>query len=675
MDPKDQKSALDEIMEKINAIQQEAQVVKSSRRILEEREKTGGQEKAGDAEGNSVIDQNLFEQVKKERKNAEILKEKSVIQRLIDGDEDDNEGEEPIFPSSSEPEEEKADIEDFESEEERDEIYRDLKNIVGKMAVKTFVLFLLSIASLYLFIAGFYPVLFAHQTDSIWFKGAFLAIDLLCTAVSFGIFAQGLARLLHARADTDTLLALLAAALIVVRIGGMVRPELFPSTMNLEPMLAIGLLFNVSAKKKIANNIKRNFKLISMNGDKMSVVVPPSCETNNALILETGEGGDVMYAHRTGLIAKYIEHSYSDFDWDYPIQRFLFVLAAAVAVLTVVISQLSGWENAFLFPAAALAISVPFFSRHYYAASIAQNGRKIRKNGGVLTSARSAKELEDADLMIISEEEFLGDNAVLLQGVKAMGEMQIDDLITNIAALFDNVGTPLKALFMKMIDRESVTLPRVDDVYYHEGMGYSCLIHSKMFLVGNRKLMEQFHISFPQSMMELNLKDSRFPVYVAYQKQPVGVFIVSFERNAQTELAVRLTEKEQVSIGIVTADFLFDRALLDKLYPTSYPGLFHLISVKTGAECRPFLKRRDKSPDLIASISGLRGLIACLYGASKLLDALKINGIIRVLYSVLSLALIFFIALTGYSANAALQILAFQTIWLLPICAICTFCK
>ena len=162
MDPKDQKSALDEIMEKINAIQQEAQVVESSRRILEEREKTGGQEKAGDAEGNSVIDQNLFEQVKKERKNAEILKEKSVIQRLIDGDEDDNEGEEPIFPSSSEPEEEKADIEDFESEEERDEIYRDLKNIVGKMAVKTFVLFLLSIASLYLFIAGFYPVLFAH---------------------------------------------------------------------------------------------------------------------------------------------------------------------------------------------------------------------------------------------------------------------------------------------------------------------------------------------------------------------------------------------------------------------------------------------------------------------------------------------------------------------------------
>lgn len=86
-----------------------------------------------------------------------------------------------------------------------------------------------------------------------------------------------------------------------------------PYQLNLEPMLAIGLLFNVLAKKKIAANIKKNFKLIAMDGDKLTVSVPPSCEANNDLILETGEGGEVMFAHRTGLVSHYIEHSYSEF--------------------------------------------------------------------------------------------------------------------------------------------------------------------------------------------------------------------------------------------------------------------------------------------------------------------------------------------------------------------------
>ena len=98
------------------------------------------------------------------------------------------------------------------------------------------------------------------------------------------------------------------------------------------------------------------------------------------------------------------------------------------------------------------------------------------------------------------------------------------------AALFNEVGTPLKPLFLKMIDPNSVSLPRIDDVDYHEGMGYSCLIHSKVFLVGNKELMEKFGVEFPMVLTELKLKDCRFPVYVAYQKQPAGIFIASFER-------------------------------------------------------------------------------------------------------------------------------------------------
>lgn len=668
-EPKDQISALDEIMAKIDEIQRDTQAVESSKRLIEEHNDV-----QNDADPAFSMDQDLFDQIKTEKTVSDEAKEKSPFRRLIDGEEEENEeGEEP--PVRSMLYDDPEDIDDFESEEEREEIYRDLKNTVGKMAVKMMFLFLISVVSLYLFLAGFHPALFGGNVETPWYDVAFLAVDVLCVFVSFGIFTQGLSRLLRLRADTDTLLALLAIFLILARVAGLISPDLLPYNLNFEPMLTIGLFFNVSAKKKIASNVKKNFKFISSPGDKLTVTVPPSCEVNNDVILETGEGGEIMYAHDTGLVSKYIEHSYSDFSWDFKFQRIFFALVIVMLGGAVAVSQLTGWGEAILFPAAALAIMTPFFSRHFYASSMAKIGKKIRKNGGILTSAHSAKKLEDSDLVVIAEEDFLGKDSVLLQGVKAMGDVQIDDLLTNIAALFDEVGTPLKPLFLKMIDRNSITLPRVDDIYYHEGKGYSCLIHSKMFLVGNLKLMEHFNVEFPKALKELRLKDCRFPVYVAYQNQPAGIFIASYERNKHTEAAMRIVEAEQLGVAIVSNDFLFDKSLLLHLYPTAQPELFHFLSAKVGADCKPLLKRMDKSPDLIGSITGPRGIFACLYGASKLLSALKINGIIRILYSVLALALIFFIALAGYSANTALQILAFQFIWWIPVWAVCTFCK
>lgn len=671
-EPKDSKSTLDEIMAKINEIQMETQAEESTKRLINDHDK-----KMVEAEDAPFpIDEELFDLIKGEKAvSAEPEKEKSVIRRLLDGEEDENEEhEEPVTRSvifDDVPE----DIEDFETEEDRDEIYRDLKNTVGKMAVKMIFIFFICLASIYLFIAGFHPALFGGNIDTAWFDAAFLTVDLLCIFVSFGIFTQGLGRLIRLRADTDTLLALLSIALVAYRIIALISPDLFAYNLNFEPMLTIGLLYNVIAKKKIATNIKKNFKYISTSGDKLTVTAPPSCEVNNDVILETGEGGEIVYAHPTGLVSKFIDHSYSDYDWDSKLQHLFFAILVAIVAGTIAVSQLTGWGEALSFPAAALAITTPFFSRYYYANSMSKIGKKTRKNGGVLTSADSAKEVSNSDLVVLSEEDFLGNEAVLLQGVKAMGDVQIDDLITNIAALFNAVGTPLKPLFLKMIDRNSVSLPRVDDIYYHEGMGYTCLIHSKMFLVGNDRLMEKFNVEFPKALKELRLKDCRFPVYVAYQCVPAGIFIASYERNKHTEATVRLVEEGQVGIGIVSNDFLFDRALLKQLYPVTQPELFHFLSAKTGSACLPFLERIAKSPDLIGSVTGARGILSCLNGAKKLVSALNINTIIRVLYPILALALIFFIALAGYSANTALQILAFQAIWFIPVAAICTFCK
>ncbi len=668
------RTALDEVFEKIEAIQKESQLVEETRRLIEKNQLSGRE-----SDSSSVVDGDLFDKIKTNKtitpEKSEPPKEKSPIRRLLDEEEDENEEGEEAEVLSALYDDVSDEITDFEHEEDRDEIYRDLKLTVGKMAVKQFALLLLSLASLYLFIGGFEPSLIGGSVDAPWYKVAFLVVDILCWLLSVSIFGQGLKKLLRAKADTDTLLALLAVALVVTRGISLINPTMLLHHFYLEPFLVIGLFFNVVAKKRIASNIKHNFKMVATGEDKLTVTVPASCENNNALILETGEGGDVMYAHKTRLVAKFIEHSYSDFNFEHKMERFQFCCLILMTVFTVLIAQLTGWKEALMFPSVALAVSVPFFSRLYYGASIYSVGKKVRKNGGILTSVESAKALADGDLLVVSEEDFIGENAVLLQGIRAMGEMQIDDLITNIAALFNRVGTPLQPLFFEMIDQKTVSLPRVDDIYYHEGMGYSCLIHSKMFLVGNRKLMEHFNISFPQSLMALDLKDGHFPVYVSYHKSAAGIFLASYESSEDVEVAVEAAGDELIGLGIVSNSFLFDKTMLKKLYPCLNPDFVHLISSKTGASSRPLLSRCEKSDDPLASVTGCRGLIAGLLGGRKLLLSLKISRAIKILYLLVSLGLIFFIALAGYSPNTAWQMMVFQLIWLLPTWIICSFCK
>jgi len=675
----EQKSALDEVLAKIDAIQRESQLVEETKRLIDNRENNSASASRKDQA--SVVDEDLFDKIKTnkvvqpEPEKAEDSKEKSAIRRLLDEDEDDNEEGEGIDSPSALYDDPLEEIEDFEHEDDRDEIYRDLKMTVGKMAVKQFAFFLLSLASLYLFIGGFKPVLIGGGADAAWYKVAFLIVDTLCWFLSFGVFGQGIKKLLRAKADTDTMLALLAVSVSTLRIISLVNSSMLPYHFSLEPFLALGLFFNVVAKKKIASNIKRNFKSIASGEEKLTVSVPVSCENNNALILETGEGGDVMYAHKTRLVTKFIEHSYSDFNFEHKMEHFQFCCLVIVCVLTVLVGQLTGWKEAIMFPAVSLAVSVPFFSRLYYGIAVYAVGKKVRKNGGILTSIQAAKSLADGDLVVISEEDFIGDGSVLLQGIRAMGEMQIDDLITNIAALFNHVGTPMQPLFAKMIDSKTVSLPRVDDIYYHEGMGYSCLIHSKMFLVGNRKLMEHFNISFPQSLMMLELKDGHFPVYVSYHKSAAGIFLASYERKNDILAATEMAGDEFIGLGIVSNNFLFDKTMLKNLYPSVNSDFVHLISSKTGVSSRPLLAAVDKSDDPLASVNGCRGLIAGLLGGRKLLLSLKITRIIKILYLLISLALIFFIALAGYSANTTWQMMIFQLIWFLPTWVICSFCK
>lgn len=78
-EPKDQESFFDEIMDRINAIQQD-QMIEESRKFIEQ---CASRQEAEKAQQN-IVDQEIFNEVKNASKDAAV-KEKSPIRRLLDG--------------------------------------------------------------------------------------------------------------------------------------------------------------------------------------------------------------------------------------------------------------------------------------------------------------------------------------------------------------------------------------------------------------------------------------------------------------------------------------------------------------------------------------------------------------------------------------------------------------
>ena len=77
-EPKDQESFFDEIMDRINAIQQD-QMIEESKKFIEQ---CASRQEAEKAQQN-VVDQEIFNEVKNASKDAAV-KEKSPIRRLLE---------------------------------------------------------------------------------------------------------------------------------------------------------------------------------------------------------------------------------------------------------------------------------------------------------------------------------------------------------------------------------------------------------------------------------------------------------------------------------------------------------------------------------------------------------------------------------------------------------------
>ncbi len=588
------------------------------------------------------------------------------------GEEQDNDtAETPVSPEPAE------EIDDYEQEEDKEAVVAELRRLVSSASIRcilTFILMCLSCALFAAHITGFRLPGVDIGYDTMLYRPLMLAVSVITVIVNIGSIWDGITRLFKLKCSSESFLALIFAFSTALDICYFVLHTDSADCIMFDPIFVISAFFCIASKRLIAKNIYKNFSIVSSECEKMIIDNRQNDELINDIIVDTGCGSDIVYAGRSGFVSGFIDKSFSDFDlcakYTGP-SIILLILALAAAVVNCI--MLSSFTTSLKLMTAALCAVTPLFQGLNFTYALYSNGKRVRKSGGAIIGAESCLELHDVQTVVVDDSDLF---SVSLNGIRFYDDLTADKTILYLNSLYSVAGGPLRPLFSNMLN-EDMTLPRIDDIYYHDGMGYSSLIDSKVFLAGNRQLMEHFGVEINDKEFEMIYRQkSRSILFAAYDGRLCGVFLLTYSLLPGVKRAFDRCAKDQMFVVIaehdenINSDTLFDR------YETKDGYLFKILNFGNAQRCVQKLVLREKSQSLIASRTGLNGLIYALHGCKSIKFSLSAGRVIRMISSIIALPIIVFLGfVSGLTPELTMQILAYHLLWAIPSLFVSLFSK
>lgn len=598
---------------------------------------------------------------------------KESIASFANGVEEEDDGEEQYIK----PYEPTEEIDDYTSEEDKDAIIAELKKLTSSSSLRVLFTFILcAISALFFAVSNSWITLpgINIETDFKTFTIISMGLSVISALVNFNSIINGFKSIVKLKFNAEAFIVSILLINVILNVCYLTKQSADSVVfVSFDFVISLFLLVNIYSKKIIAKTIYKNFLITSSDGCKSVINTPNNEEALNDIILETGCQSDIVYASKTEFVSDFIEKSFADFESkNSKIEGVLFFLSLIMTIVCFVYKQ--SLEASLIYFISALSLTCPLLFAFSFAAPLYINSKKACKNGGVVLGSKSASTLKDVQTLIVDDSDIFNAS---LNGIRLYGDSSIDDAILYLNALYSKVGGPLTSLFADMLSENIVSLPRIDDIYYHETMGYSGLIHSKVFVAGNKKLMDHFGVEVDDSEYEIIYQQkSKHVLFVAYDGKLMGVFLLSYTLSHGVKKAFEICEKNQIAVCIAERDPNVNAKTLFGAYTPKEKVLFNIISFRTARKCFDKFETQHKSSSLIISHTGIKGLAVALSCCKTMMFAFKTNKVIRILASVLALPLVsFLLYFSDASAYLSAQILIYQLLWSLPILFVSLFSK
>lgn len=583
------------------------------------------------------------------------------------------------LPEEGEPEQ-GAVIDDYDRPEDAPSVRNDLGKTLTSLFIRLFVMAGLFVVLLYLGLslkntALTLPTFMHPETAMRNFlmvnTGLLILAALFCNTTVGG----GMLALFTGKADNDTLTA---CATILCIVQGVVLCA-FPEQVNTPglylyaPVAALGLIFNLIGKIVLVKRVIRNFRMVASDREKMALIPVE----DRALARELTRGLDVESAQvvccaRAGFLTGFLENSYAE-DYADNLSRIVAPVCLAGGLVVGLLSYLFD-KNVFLALsvfAAVLCVCAQFSSTLVGALPMARAGKRLLRAGAMLSGYAAVERLQKVTTVAVRESDLFPQGNVVLHGIKAFSEGQIDNAILDVASVICASGGSLREIFLNMIGGNLSMLKPVDSLSYEDGMGISAWVGGKRVLIGNAQLLMAHGVETPSQDFEERYRSSgRDLLYLSNSGELTAMFLLSYLPDEQVAQELGRLQEREMALLVHTTDPNITPAKISDIY--GYPlDLIKLVPSGVFDAFEQVAGERERAPSYAAYSGHAAGLFAMLRMIPEVKQSILMGVILQMAGTVIGYAMVtFFACMGGMNSASFVALMIFQLFWVLAVAVV-----
>ncbi len=504
-----------------------------------------------------------------------------------------------------------------------------------------------------------------------------LILGLLILFITFPTVINGMRKLFHREADSDTIAAMPLIPCLLTVLATIFVPE--PMQHNLVhiflPVSSFILLMNSIGKLFIIRRATRNFALLTKNFEKYIVTCVQSETAAEELTRGVVQDYPILATIRkTKQMSDFLRHTYASDLAD----RFSKKLAPIVAGISLLLAAaITGIRIGVL---ETPAENIPFFCSVLTMLLTAgcsagipltvnlpldRASKRLCPHGCTLLGYQSVDDFYDVNSILVPAATLFPKQSITISGIKNFSGFQVEEALLDAASMVYAADSILQNAFAALVEeKDGGMLYQVEDCSYEDNLGICGWIRHRRVLLGNREMMMAHHVEgMPTKIRELEMTSgSQDVLYLSVSGVVAGMFVIDITADPMVKRQMQRLKEEQISVIVKSVDSCITLQRLTTLFgvPDS------MLKILPSADNDLYEKETAPLQDVSASTihdGSFFGTARLLLEARSIKRAATTGLLLQVIAVILGLSIcIGYILVNGYDNITSQTLLFFQLV-------------
>ena len=504
-----------------------------------------------------------------------------------------------------------------------------------------------------------------------------LVLGLLILFITFPTVINGMRKLFHREADSDTIAAMPLIPCLLTVLATIFVPE--PMQHNLVhiflPVSSFILLMNSIGKLFIIRRATRNFALLTKNFEKYVVTCVQSETAAEELTRGVVQDYPILATIRkTKQMSDFLRHTYASDLAD----RFSKKLAPIVAGISLLLAAaITGIRIGVL---ETPAENIPFFCSVLTMLLTAgcsagipltvnlpldRASKRLCPHGCTLLGYQSVDDFYDVNSILVPAATLFPKQSITISGIKNFSGFQVEEALLDAASMVYAADSILQNAFAALVEeKDGGMLYQVEDCSYEDNLGICGWIRHRRVLLGNWEMMMTHHVEgMPTKVRELEMTSgSQDVLYLSVSGVVAGMFVIDITADPMVKRQMQRLKEEQISVIVKSVDSCITLQRLTTLFgvPDS------MLKILPSADNDLYEKETAPLQDVSASTihdGSFFGTARLLLEARSIKRAATTGLLLQVIAVILGLSIcIGYILVNGYDNITSQTLLFFQLV-------------